>query len=116
MIAIGDSIAVGIGAAAHIETHARVGASSCAILSWSPETSEPVIVSAGVNDPPGSCIERIRARLHGPVIWVLPPPINSARAHIMGVASAHGDHVISYAPGRDGLHPRSYSELAAKIR
>jgi hypothetical protein len=47
-IVIGDSLAVGFGAAAHIETHARVSASSCAIASFAPSGSADVIVvSAG---------------------------------------------------------------------
>ena len=76
-----------------------------------------VVISAGVNDPPGRCLEAIRARAHARrIIWILPAPVNSARAHVVEVACEHGDRTVSYVPGRDHLHPRSYSELARKVR
>ena len=75
-IVIGDSLAVGFGAAAHIETHARVSASSCVIASFAPSGSADVIVvSAGINDPPGRCLDSLRARLHARrITWILPGP------------------------------------------
>lgn len=117
MIALGDSIAAGTGAALHVETHARVGASSCAILRMVPGGSYDVaVISAGVNDPPGRCLEDIRTRMHARrIIWILPAPINSARAHVSAIAAEHGDKTVSYIPGPDHLHPRSYSELARKL-
>jgi len=119
VLALGDSIALGTGHALHAATVARVGASSCAIYGFMPpvEKIDLIALSAGVNDPPGTCIEKIRARLHGKsVIWILPPPVNSARAHIAAVAAKNGDRTISYVPGKDGLHPRSYKEVARQIK
>jgi hypothetical protein len=112
-IVIGDSLAVGFGAAAHIETHARVSASSCAIASFAPSGSvDVIVVSAGINDPPGRCLDSLRARLHARrVIWILPAPINSARAHVASVAAAHGDATCSYVTGPRSFHPRSYQAL-----
>ena len=117
MIVIGDSIAVGTGAVLHMETHARVGAGSCAIMSMVPGGQYDVaVISAGVNDSPGPCLENIRARLHARrIIWILPAPVNSARSHVAAVAAEHGDGTVSYTPGADHLHPRSYSELAGQI-
>lgn len=118
MLVIGDSIALGTGTALHVETRARVGAPSCEILRKVPGGRyDVVVISAGVNDPPGRCLEAIRARVHARrIIWILPAPINSARAHIAAVACEHGDRTVSYVPGRDHLHPRSYVELARRVR
>jgi hypothetical protein len=112
-IVIGDSLAVGFGAAAHIETHARVSASSCAIASFAPSgPADVIVVSAGINDPPGRCLDSLRARLHARrIIWILPAPINSARAHVAAVAAAHGDTTCSYVTGPRSFHPRSYAAL-----
>jgi hypothetical protein len=112
-IVIGDSLAVGFGAAAHIETHARVSASSCAIASFVPSgPADVIVVSAGINDPPGRCLDSLRARLHARrIIWILPAPINSARAHVAAVAAAHGDATCSYVTGPRSFHPRSYEAL-----
>ena len=117
--AIGDSIALGTGHALGAATFARTGASSCAIYRFMPSVASYnlVVLSAGVNDPPGSCIEKIRARLVGKrVIWVLPPPINTARAHIQSVAKINGDRTVSFVPGPDHLHPYSYDEVARAIK
>jgi hypothetical protein len=109
-VAIGDSLAVGFGAASHIETHARVGASSCAIVGMVPAKHyDFTLISAGTNDPPGRCIEQVRARVNADVVeWVV--PVNGARGHVLQVAARHGDRTLSYAPagGRAGVHPRAY--------
>lgn len=114
-LALGDSIALGLGAALHVATIARVGASSCAILAYTPRAHfDRVIISAGVNDPPGRCIGAIRARLDArEIVWIL--PVNFAAANVLRVAAAHGDRVVAYAPGRDRVHPQSYAALAASV-
>jgi hypothetical protein len=118
-LALVDSIAWGavhLGGL-HATAAARVGAPSCEALRRLPRRHfDAVVVSAGVNDPPGRCLAALRAALDADVVvFVLPPPINAARAHIAAVAAAHGDRTVSYAPGRDGLHPRSYPALARAI-
>lgn len=120
MLVIGDSIALGTGMALHVETRARVGAPSCTILHKEVPRgayrTDTVVISAGVNDPPGHCLEAIRDRIHARrIIWILPAPVNSARAHVAAVAHKHGDATVSYVPGQDHLHPRSYHELARKV-
>jgi hypothetical protein len=114
--AIGDSIALGTGRALHIATFARVGASSCAILGFAPRASfERVVISAGVNDPPGRCVAALRGAVHARiVVWIC--PVNSARQAVELAASAYGDRVIEYLPGRDGIHPAAYSSIAAQVR
>ena len=89
-------------------TSARVGIGSCAILATTPTGHyDFVLLSAGTNDPPGRCIEAIRQKLNSErVEWVV--PVNGARAHVIAVASAHGDTPLFYAAGRNWPHPRAY--------
>jgi len=117
-LALGDSLAVGAGQALHVQTIAKVGASSCDILFTVPRARfETVIISAGTNDPPGSCIEGIRELVHADkVVWIL--PVNGARSHVEAVAAVHGDKTVSYSPasGRAWPHPKSYKPLADAVR
>jgi len=116
-LALGDSIAFGAGHAMHVQTVAKVGASSCAILGFTPRGHfDRVVISAGVNDPPGRCIAKVLASVDaGEVVLILPPGINSARAAIGRLAREHGIKTVSYIPGPDGIHPRSYPDLAAAV-
>jgi hypothetical protein len=120
---VGDSIALGAGHVAHQPTYARVGIGSCwmdrhapASIPWFVLAQSPIIVSAGVNDK-GRCVARLRARAdHAEVIWIVPPSkYKRARAAILAVGRAWGDRFVIYAPGRDGLHPRSYPDLVRAI-
>jgi hypothetical protein len=115
---IGDSIALGAGHAAGAPTMARVGAGSCEIagkvpsglLGW-------VIVSAGVNDA-GACVREVRTAIgqNATVIWIMPPvKYRDARTAITMASMEHGDRFVTYIPGKDGLHPRSYPELVRAI-
>lgn len=119
---VGDSIAKGTGAALGVRTVARESMSSCWIAARTPSFSGAwAVISAGINDPPGSCIEAIRARVRAlRVVWILPAPINSARAHVKAVAAAHGDRTVSYACvggcSTTNFHPASYDTLAAEVR
>lgn len=122
-LAVGDSIAVGTGQALHVLTVAKINAGSCTwILPNAPSGSfEHVVISAGINDPPGSCIEAIRAKYAGvKVVWILPAPISSARAHVAAVARANGDMTVSYrCRGRctkTNFHPASYPSVAAAVQ
>lgn len=116
-LAVGDSIAVGTGQALHVRTAARVGASSCAILGLAPGGAfEHVVISAGINDPPGSCIESIRQRYAGAkVVWIVPAR-TAARAHVIALAAKYGDRSVYYRAGGDNTHPRSYPSVAAAVR
>ena len=114
--AIGDSLAVGFGQASQVTTIARVGEPSCpnrsrkGIVNMVPsEQFDTVLISAGTNDPPGHCLEQIRARVHArKVIWVV--PVNGARGHVLQVAAQHGDGLLYYTPGKGKVwpHPPRY--------
>lgn len=117
---IGDSIAVGVAQqfpACYVRAHvgwpsgriARVPGGS---FSWA-------VISAGSNDPANralkSNLEAIRAHVSARVVWVA--PVNGLAALTMSaVAAERGDSVVSFSPGADRLHPRSYRALAASIR
>ena len=116
-LALGDSIALGTGRAMHVQTVARVGASSCAIVRFTPRGHfDRVVISAGVNDAPGRCLSKVLDTVDAEeVVFILPPGINSARAAIGKLARDTGHKTVSYVPGRDGLHPRSYPAVAAAV-
>lgn len=115
----GDSIGVDIGRSMHeCVTRAKVGVPSGAIVGYAAEAAV-CIVSAGSNDPVNprlaANLEAIRARCGHKVIWVLPIHPH-ARSVVRVVAARHGDTVMSFAPARDNVHPRSVAPLVAQIR
>ena len=108
-LALGDSLALGFGQASRMPTNAKVGISSCAILSRTPRAHyDFVLLSAGTNDPPGRCVEAIRGRLNASQVqWVV--PVNGARGHVLSVARRNGDALLYYSPGRRSWpHPSRY--------
>jgi hypothetical protein len=116
-IAIGDSIAVGTSQALHIPAYAKERMGSCWILAHMPKRidAERVVISAGVNDPPGRCDAAIRARIHSyNVVWIR--PVNSASVTVDSIAKRYCDSVISYVVGPDHLHPQSYGEIAVTVK
>jgi hypothetical protein len=117
----GDSIALGAGEALHVPTHARVGMGSCWIKDnvFGPLPAV-VVLSAGINDPPGACLESLREAVgERTVIWILPAPINSARRHVESIAARYGDLTVSYNCSGTctpfNFHPASYGALAGDI-
>lgn len=118
-VAVGDSIAVGTGAALGCETYAKVGAPSSSI-SGVYTSSGMCIISAGSNDPTNPRLRanliRIRGGIKCPrVLWILPMHSGAARV-VRQVAAKFGDGVVGFTPGRDRVHPKSYKALANKIR
>jgi hypothetical protein len=115
-IGAGLFLAIGVGGALGVPTIAGVSWSSCRIAQVTPRGHDDrVVISAGVNDVPGRCVAAIRAKINaGLVVWIR--PINGAGPTIDRLAAAHGDVVITYALGRDHIHPRSYGEVAAAVR
>ena len=121
-IAVGDSIAVGIGQAMHCSINAKVGASSSFIAKHTSSASTKVVViSAGSNDPHNpnldKNLEHIRNRVNGStVIWILPYNRTAANA-VRSVANKYNDSYIDLATQktRDGVHPSSYKSVANKI-
>jgi hypothetical protein len=75
-----------------------------------------VFVSAGTNDPPGRCLDKIRARIRaGKIIWIL--PVNSARRNVVRFAASHGDSTLNYVPSvKNWPHPDSYEPMARLAR
>lgn len=115
-LALGDSIALGVGQTLRIEVAAKIGASSCWIAQHVPSKKyDTVIISAGVNDGNGNhCIEEIRSRVNAKrVIWIR--PVKYAGESVDAVALKYGDTVVTYSVGRDHIHPKSYKEFAKKI-
>lgn len=120
--AIGDSIALGTGSALGVPTYARSSMSSCWVLRHLPNQSfDRVVISAGINDAPGRCVDDILSRVQARhVVVILPAPINSARAHVAAVAAAHGAQTLAYACHggctRSNFHPGSYAVVAQDVR
>lgn len=115
---VGDSLTVGVSQIIHADkVVAKVGMSSCWIANRAPiEQYDVAILSAGTNDPPGRCVEKLRNKIHASkVIWIV--PVNGARQHVLSVAASHGDSVAYYTPGkRSWPHPNSYRPLAETIK
>ena len=115
-VGVGDSIAVGTSRALHIPVYGKERKSSCWILQHMPLqlASEHVVISAGVNDAPGPCVGRIRARVSSShVCWIR--PINGAGHTVDLIAAAYGDRVLLYKIGADHLHPASYAAVASDV-
>ena len=117
----GDSIAAGVGAQMpQCHTDAKVGTPSADIIHRVPAGHIGLmIISAGSNDPLnprlGDNLNAMRRRAGGGVTWIA--PVNPrARSVVDSVAHAHGDRVVTFTPGPDGVHPRSYPELAHAIQ
>lgn len=117
---VGDSLTVGVSQIIHANrVVAKVGMSSCWIAKRAPTKEYDIaILSAGTNDVPGPCIERLRNKIHAhKVIWIV--PVNGARQHVLSVAAAHGDSVAYYIPSKSKRvfpHPNSYRPLAKTIK
>ena len=121
---LGDSIAIGIAQQLpHCMPMAKVGISS---TGWAREFGvhpldprDTVVISLGSNDGRVyslQALRRIRDSITARrVIWVLPACNEAARRGIEHLATYHGDQVIAFAPGRDGIHPENYSRLAGRL-
>ena len=132
---IGDSIAVGIAAQRpECRARARVGIRYRSwfdeIMARSPDHVLPssvgtLIISLGSNDdahaPDGvrASLERIRALVSATrVVWVLPATKPPLQAVVRSVAARHGDRLVAFEAGADGVHPtgEGYRHLAAATR
>lgn len=121
-LAVGDSIAVGVGQAAKCVVNAKVGASSSYIANHVVSTQKNItIISAGSNDPNNpnliSNLEKIRKKIKSPtVVWILPYN-RKAAAIVKKVANRYGDRYIDLVSvkTRDGVHPSSYRDLIKRM-
>lgn len=121
-VAIGDSIAVGIGSAEHCVINAKVGAPSSYIANHVMSTDKKIaVISAGSNDPTNprllNNLQVIRAKVKAQrVVWILPYNRKAAGV-VKAIAVQHGDAYIDLKgfKTRDGVHPSSYSSVAMRI-
>lgn len=118
---MGDSLAVGLGTRyPSCAVVARVGEPTSRIARWpQPPHAGPTVISTGSNDPDSPSLQAdlaaIRSKATGPVIWIAPANRRAALAVL--AACRIGDRVAHAAsvPLRDGVHPRSYAQLAAAV-
>jgi hypothetical protein len=124
LICIGDSIATyaGLGGAVPCsQVYAIKGIPSRTIIGEAAKSGigNECIVSAGSNDPLNLNLEKnleaIRKNLKCPIIVWVKPANHRASAIVQRVASEYGDRTVQVHPGKDGVHPRSYAELARQI-
>jgi hypothetical protein len=121
----GDSIALGTGTAEGLNANrrppctvdAKIGIPSAQVIGRV-HPADLLVVSAGSNDPDNpklqANLEAIRAKATGKVLWIV--PVNARAASIVRlVAFKHSDGIVSFTPGRDHLHPKSYLPLIAAV-
>jgi hypothetical protein len=81
--------------------------------------ADVLFVSAGSNDPRNPQLEDnlriIRAKASATVVWIVPISPTAAAA-VERVAATHDDPIVQFEPSSDGVHPKSYSELAIALR
>ena len=122
---IGDSLAVGVSQQINCMTvHAKVGDSTAAVLHKNPLHYSPkvTLISVGSNDTgdQSAQYQKLRDRIDGTVIWVLPAKQHYAREAILALALKRGDQIIDAKPyvGKDGVHPsvKGYQYMADHVR
>lgn len=128
---VGDSVGVGVGQALQgvCTASAKVGIGSSAVAERVRAGSHWTVASLGSNDFPRglgaaqraqsearvrAALDAVAARAGERLILIL--PANGARASVQGWAAANGVRTVAFAPGRDGIHPRTYTALAREIR
>jgi len=118
-VIIGDSIAFGVGRVMpECLTDAKSGIPSADVIARV-HPADVLFVSAGSNDPSNPQLENnlkaIRAKASAAIVWIVPMS-PSAAAAVKHVAAAHNDSVVQFEASADGVHPRSYSDLAKYLR
>lgn len=116
---VGDSIAVGVGAVMReCLVDAKSGIPSADVIARV-HSADILFVSAGSNDPRNPQLEdnlkTIRAKAWAAVVWI-EPIAPTAAAAVDRVAAAHNDVVVKFDPSSDGVHPKSYDQLALSLR
>jgi hypothetical protein len=116
---VGDSIAFGVGRIMReCLIDAKSGIPSANIIARV-RPAGVLFVSAGSNDPSNPQLENnlkaIRAKASAAVVWIQ-PMASSAAAAVKQIAAAHNDTVVQFEPSADGVHPKSYGELANLLR
>ena len=117
-VAIGDSIAVGVGRQLGCEMRAFVGYPSTKIIKLANGKYHRVcIISAGSNDPNNvnlvNNLNRIRKGVNCSfVVWI--EPIHSVAAKAVNYIG-YKDYVVKFKSGVDNVHPINYNTLALDI-
>lgn len=118
---LGDSIAVGLSwVIKGCTVVAKVGMSSAWILAHAYSGNfDTVYISSGSNDPYNPALEsnliQTRQRYkNSRIIWIA--PVNQNAHKKIYLAAQPNDVIVSFTPGPDHVHPRSYQELAAKTK
>jgi hypothetical protein len=118
---LGDSIAVGLASVIKgCVVVAKVGMSSTWIMANAPTMqADRVYISSGSNDPDNPALsanlKHTRAKIGGVITWI--EPVNARAASVVAaVAAKHGDRVVSFTPGRDNVHPKSYEALGRAVQ
>jgi hypothetical protein len=122
-LAIGDSIAVGVGEATGCKVAAQVGrttAQQAALIR--PLNAEWVVISLGSNDPRSpnlmQNLQFVRANiLAKKVVWLLPYDLGAAEI-VRKVAAQRRDGVIVLLNNfstKDGIHPADYRAVSSFI-
>lgn len=120
---LGDSIAVGIGSVSpQCETEATVGINSknFVVSHTYIQKADTTIISLGSNDGNSdysNYIKALREKITGKVIWILSANNSKARNIVLRIADQYHDSVVylSNFPSRDGVHPKSYKQVARKV-
>jgi hypothetical protein len=116
---VGDSIAVGAGLVMpECLTDAKGGIPSAEVISRV-KPADVLFISAGSNDPSNpqleNNLEAIRAKASAAVVWIEPVSSRAAAA-VRRVAAARHDSIVQFEPSSDGVHPKSYRDLAISLR
>lgn len=123
-VVVGDSIAVGIGSVlTECRTIAKVGINSKDFVTHHkhlPKSNE-TIISLGSNDGQAnysSYLISLRKNIKGKVIWILPNNNVKTRAAIVAIANQYSDRIVylSKYKSADGVHPKSYNQIAKDIK
>jgi len=116
---VGDSIALGVGLIMReCLADAKSGIPSADVIARV-HPADVLFVSAGSNDPTNPQLEdnlsAIRAKASAAVVWI-EPLSRPVAAVVRRVADSHNDAVVQFEPSSDGVHPRSYNDLAIALR
>lgn len=118
-LVLGDSIAVGIGQVSPAcNTIAKVGINSknFAVHYKHIPSANATVISLGSNDGNSDFTKyliTLREKINGSVIWVL--PATKQRNIVIKIAAKYNDRTVQITNTADGVHPKSYQQLARKI-
>jgi hypothetical protein len=113
---LGDSIAVGLASVIKgCVVVAKVGMSSTWIMANAPTMQADRVYISSDNPALSANLEHTRAKIGGVITWI--EPVNARAASVVAaVAAKHGDRVVSFTPGRDNVHPKSYEALGRAVQ